>query len=573
MNFDFKISGGNEGAKITIEPIKEGEISLYKLNVELAEQAVPEKIKLEWKFPVIDCYSTWSPAMDSNRQLAPNWGKRATQSRLASWMPLHQLVSHSDKNKMCVALSDAATPTRIATGVCEEDANFDCVIDLFTGLCAPINSYSTIIRIDTRDIPFYDAVYDVTTWWETDCGYTPAFVPEAARMPVDSLWYSFHQQLNADLIVKECELSKPLGMDTVIIDDGWQTDDNNRGYAFCGDWEVAPKKMGDMRALSDRIHAVGMKLMIWYSVPFIGRFSKRYEEFKDMLCNDWGGGTFVFDPRYKKVRDYLVGHYCDAVREWNLDGLKLDFIDSFVLSKEALEPDPRRDYVSLEEAIDALMTEVKESLTAINPDILIEFRQTYIGPSIRKYGNMLRVGDCPNDAILNRKNIIDMRLTSGHTPVHSDMLMWNYNDPVEVAALQMASTLFSVPQVSVLIDHLNDEHKRMVKFYLDFWRANRTTLLDGKITASAPASGYSKAEATLNGYRITATYTDPIAIFDGIDRLTAVNCSKSDTLIIKGAKGKSFKTVNCMGDTLESGSVNSDLFEIKVPLSGMITVE
>ena len=39
---------------------------------------------------------------------------------------------------------------------------------------------------------------------------------------------------------------------------------------------------------------------------------------------------FSLDPRYKKVREYLSNLYESAVKEWDLDGLKLDFIDSFV---------------------------------------------------------------------------------------------------------------------------------------------------------------------------------------------------------------------------------------------------
>ena len=136
-----------------------------------------------------------------------------------------------------------------------------------------------------RDVPYYDSIYDTADWWETDCGYTPAFVPESAKAPVDSLWYSFHQQLERDEIIKECRASKEIGLDTVIIDDGWQTDDNNRGYAYCGDWLVAPKKMGDMASLVEELHSIGMKVMLWYSVPFMGKYTSKYEEFKDMFLH------------------------------------------------------------------------------------------------------------------------------------------------------------------------------------------------------------------------------------------------------------------------------------------------
>ena len=66
----------------------------------------------------------------------------------------------------------------------------------------------------------------------------------------------------------------------------------------------------------------------------------------------------------------------------------------------------------------ALLDGVYKKLTALNPEVMLEFRQSYIGPAVRKYGNMLRVGDCPIDAIKNRQDIVNMRLTSGKTAVH-----------------------------------------------------------------------------------------------------------------------------------------------------------
>ena len=89
---------------------------------------------------------------------------------------------------------------------------------------------------------------------------------------------------------------------------------------------------------------------------------------------------------------------------------------------------------------------------------------------------MLRVMDCPNDAICNRQDVVNLRFTSGNTAVHSDMIMWHYDDTVESAALQLVSIMYSVPQISVRIAKLSDEHKKMLDFYLHFWRENRETL-------------------------------------------------------------------------------------------------
>ena len=331
--------------------------------------------------------------------------------------------------------------------------------------------------------------------------------------------------------------------------------------------------MGDMANLVEELHKIDMKVMLWYSVPFMGIYASRYEEFKDMLLEGSGNDTdfFGLDPRYGKVREYLVSIYEKSVREWKLDGLKLDFIDSFVLKGKSLEYDAKRDYQSLEDAIHALMSEIKASLTAINPDILIEFRQSYVGPSIRKYGNMLRVGDCPCDTLKNRIGIINLRMTSGKTAVHSDMLMWNMNDTAENAALQFSCILYGVPQVSVRVDKLPEDHYRMLKYYISFWKEWKDVLLNGKLTAENPECNYSSACSTLGNKSVITSFTNPLVNIN-TDIAVVVNASTNKTLILKSANGKKYTVVNCMGEEFTKGVITAEIEEIAVPTAGMVFI-
>ena len=134
------------------------------------------------------------------------------------------------------------------------------------------------------------------------------------------------------------------------------------------------------------------------------------------------------------------------------------------------------DYVKMEDAILRLMTDVMQALRAIKPDILIEFRQSYIGPAMRTFGNMFRVADCPYDPLTNRVGVVDLRLMSGDTAVHSDMLMWHADEPVEVAARQLLNVLFGVPQISVRLDKVSEEHRRMLAFWTAFFAEHRALL-------------------------------------------------------------------------------------------------
>ncbi len=569
---NFTAHGGNAGSKITLvqNQVAEGIIEL-SVDYKLAEKAVPKPFSIETSLPAIDVYSLWSPSMHYDRTIGKNYDWKSTASSLAKWMPLHCALSHSGKNRMCVALSDTATPAEIKSGICEEDAEFKWVITVFTVPTTPIEEYRVKVRIDLRDIPFYDSIYDTVTWWETECGYKPIPVPEYARLPMNSLWYSFHQVLVPDEIVKQCRLSAPLGMRSVIIDDGWQTNDSNRGYSFCGDWK--PERIPDMKGLVDRIHAEGMKVMLWFSVPFIGIHSKKYEEFKDFVLDpDIEQDVYRLDPRYKHIRDYLVNVYADAVSSWGLDGLKLDFIDNFALTDASIKPDPRRDCESLEEGIDRLMVAVTEKLRAINPDILLEFRQAYVGPSIRKYGNMIRVTDCPNDPIANRVGVVDLRLTSGRTAVHSDMLMWNYSDTKENVAFQLAATLYSVPQISMLIDKLSAEHYDTLKFYLSFWREYREVLLDGKLSFKNSETSYSQICSCLDNRAVVTAYENRVV--DGeYDELVVVNASSEQAVYVKGMAGKSYRVLDCTGKEISCGVIESAIAEIPVSCGGIVFIK
>lgn len=71
---------------------------------------------------------------------------------------------------------------------------------------------------------------------------------------------------------------------------------------------------------------------------------------------------------------------------------------SSTVFRQSVEFKAGMDTISVYDAIDRLMKDALAALRKLKPDILIEFRQNYIGPLMRTYGNMLRSTDCPNDS-------------------------------------------------------------------------------------------------------------------------------------------------------------------------------
>lgn len=394
----------------------------------------------------------------------------------------------------------------------EQTAELYCDIFVQTATFPECASYEIELRVDTRDVPYYEALRDVSAWWESMPDYEPADVPEAARLPMYSTWYGYHQQLSAQEVERQCELAKEVGCEAVIVDHGWQRNGEMSGFSSCGDWEPCPERFPNMRAHVEAIQRLGMRYLLWMAVPYAGNGSQVWKRFEGKLLPE-KPDTMLLDPRYPDVRAYLASIYERALREWGLDGLKLDFIDRLPERVPAhAEPKAEgRDELSVPEAVIRLLDDVSVRLRAIRSDVMIEFRQNYIGPLMRKYGNIMRAADCPNDAATNRIRTIDIRLLAGRTAVHADMVMWHPDDSAEHAAMQLVHTLFAVPQLSVRLDAVPSDHVEMVKHWLGFWKEHRDALLDGELLPLYPQLYYPLVHARTERKLISAVYAAMVA--------------------------------------------------------------
>ena len=553
------------------------DLEIISLSLISEQLAVPPKFNMEWSFPSIDVYQFWNSNIRTDKV---TYYGNDIRSRASSQVPLISFINSNDQNRFTFALSDALNKINTNTWLREEDSKFYCNIELFSEPHPPIKQYTIDIRVDRRNIPFYKSISESTDWWASMPNYKPAHVPEIARMPMYSTWYNFHQNFNVDEVIKECKIGKEIGLEAVIVDDGWQTMDNKRGYAYTGDW--IPERMGNMKAFVDSLHAFDMKILLWYSLPFIGEKANLFDRFKGKYLHHWESqGTWVLDPRYPEVREHIINTYETALIDWDLDGFKLDFLGWFYADEKTdMTARNGRDYASVNEATDRLMTDVMFRLRIIRPDIMIEFRQPYIGPLMRKYGNMFRAADCPNMEIVNRVRTTDLRIASGNTAVHSDMFMWHKEDPVESAALQILNILFSVPQLSVKLDSIPEDHFQMVKFWISYWKENREVLLDGEFIPKSPGALYPVLRSSKSKKEIIAVYNDQVIKISNTEltEIDVVN-SKGSTNIILDFEYDFGKTniyiYDCLGIIQDefSKNIQTGMLKLMVPPSGLIKLK
>ncbi len=566
---DFKLSNKTEQL----------ENRLFKATIEL-HASTPKNIKpikLVWKIPAINVKGTWMSNYESDRRIYAEFdAERMLISRTAYETPVICLYGHNDNNIHTFACSDAINTLSLGAGLREEDGWIYCNVIIFKENVPDFTEYEFSILLDYRDQRYEHSLTKVSNWWASI--YESMFVPEIAKLPMYSTWYSYHQAITTKDLLQECKVASKMGYKSIIVDDGWQTVDSTRGYAYTGDW--LPERFPDMHDFVDQVHDLDMKVLLWYSVPFFGKHSKAFKQFKGKFLHfSEEFQAAIVDPRYPEIRAYLIAIYVKALKDWNLDGFKLDFIDHFIpYQNTKLTTENGRDYAAIGPAVYRLMTDVMLSLTAIKPDILIEFRQHYIGPVLRKCGNMFRAHDCPNDAVTNRRRIIDLRLLSGATAVHSDMFMWNYDEPVEIAALQFVNILFSVPQLSIRLNDISEPHQQMISFYTDYWIKNRDILLDDDLTASGPSENYPLIKGTSKEKQIIAVYADIIVELSGeMTYIDIINAKTSENVIlnvINDLKTYQVSIYDCLGNQVQGNvkTLNKGLTSFKIPISGMITL-
>lgn len=582
--------------------------TVWYLDVELSATSpvVMPFTTIDIRLPVDNLQSLWLPSiLTPAKNIRPKGMLEYTAnftSHICNLAPMGAFYSAEGINKLSFALSDCQNIVNIVAGAYEEEEAARITFKLFETPQPESQSYRVSVRLDTAAIPVFAALQNITRYYERAVNHDIMHVPEAAYGPVYSTWYAFLQNLEEQEIEDQCAMASEAGCKTVILDDGWQTDDNNRGYAFCGDWQVSQKRFPHMKEHVQRVHAMGMKYMVWFAVPFIGSKCSHHEEYKDYcLCFNPRWNAYVLDPRFKKVRSFLVNTFANMVKTYDLDGLKLDFIDEFDMrqaDEKAQAFNPERDTQSLPEAVDMLMTEVRAALTAIKSDILIEFRQNYVGPMIRKFGNMFRAHDCPNDTLMNRMTTVDVRALTGDdmraTAVHSDMFTWSPLESVESASLNFIHTLFAVPQISPNFKHLNEEHRAMVKHWLTFWNEHHELLMHGKMYALHPELMYTIIGARLGSEELVMAGSDHILeLFAHKDTktLTLVNGAMKTSFVIRRAANccdseatacaqsealnLNTKTYDCLGRLVSEYTIEltDKVQEITLPKSGYIIMQ
>ena len=143
-------------------------------------------------------------------------------------------------------------------------------------------------------------------------------------------WEAAYFDFTGDTIVDLAKEAASLGIDMVVMDDGWfgkRNDDNSS----LGDWQVNEKKLGGSLAdLITRVHEQGMKFGIWIEPEMVNEDSDLYRAHPDWAIRIPGKkpvrsrNQLLLDFSRKEVRDCVFDQICAVLDQGKIDYVKWD---------------------------------------------------------------------------------------------------------------------------------------------------------------------------------------------------------------------------------------------------------
>ncbi|GAA2760548.1 glycoside hydrolase family 36 protein [Actinopolymorpha rutila] len=477
-----------------------------------------------------DAVGYWHPGQGSMRTLPADWAGQVVTS-LVNSAPMGALYNADAQVLFGWAADRPVDELTIRYGVSEEHKTFAVE---FHAAASGEQRLQMVLTAAGGSVA--EVVQRLADWMSTQIEAPALSAPKLALEPVYSTWYTFTQDISAEVIESEAALAVPMGCRTVFIDDGWQRLAVGRGYQGCGDWVPDPDKFPDLLAHVRRIRALGAGVVLWVAPLLLGTNSDAYAALaKYATQRRTPDDCFVLDPRHREVREHLADVCLRLVSDYEIDGLKIDFLDTAMRYQGT---PPVGDIHDVGEAMAALLGLLRTRLDqAGHGDVVFEFRQPYVSPAIARFGQILRAGDCPADAVVNLRSTIDCRLLSVGQVVHADPMMWSPNGGPEAVAQQIYAGLFSVPQISMRLADLPADQAEALTGLVSWWRDLAPVVLEGSIEVTGTERGYTTVRAVHDalGRAVVGVYA-PVVVDLGADlpsEVTLVNATAASSVVVR----------------------------------------
>ena len=479
---------------------KKEEVSQFESNgyqLELREKREAEKLLLSFKIsrddnkefkvrnynftvvlPLIDIHKIWLP------NLVPDVGELAS---VYTWrfreftaanrsFPYLSLVSRSGINQLAVGFINQVLETELRGQMDYRPGEYQIYLSRPS---SPLVSLTRKVLEDELFISrekkyWFRVVKTYADYVDEKYGYQCRSVPEGAYEPVWCSWFAFTDDINQEVILENARLGKELGVGTILVDAGWNTPTGDwfRSDGPYGDYVPVKEKFPDLKGLVQRIRGeLGLKVEFWVSLFWVGTSSRAYQKLKLAKVITDEGENINLCPRHPLTREHVARTAERVMREFALDGLWIDFMDSIPRECKAQH---QHIYESMGEGFAECIKAIHQAITRVNPQAFIEFRLTHANLHNKRYANIYETSDTPHDFDLNRRLGIITRSLARGIVVKADPTIWNYGERDENVAKHMATMVMGgVPALSVDLRKIPESHRRIIRAWLNFYQENK----------------------------------------------------------------------------------------------------
>ncbi|MGN0393860.1 MAG: alpha-galactosidase, partial [Coprococcus sp.] len=152
----------------------------------------------------------------------------------------------------------------------------------------------------------------------------------AERPVLINNWEATYFDFDADKIFHIAEEAAKLGVDMLVLDDGW-FGKRNSDCSGLGDWFVNENKLaGGLRRLTEKIKALGMQFGLWFEPEMVSEDSELYRSHPDWAIQIpnrkpmRGRYQLVLDVSRKEVQDYLYQTISNILHSADISYVKWD---------------------------------------------------------------------------------------------------------------------------------------------------------------------------------------------------------------------------------------------------------
>lgn len=143
-------------------------------------------------------------------------------------------------------------------------------------------------------------------------------------------WEARYFDVSHDAIVQMAVDAKKLGIEMIVLDDGW-FGERHSDTTSLGDWYPNMKKFPlGIRGLAHELDSMGMKMGLWFEPEMVSADSELYRKHPDWCLHvpgrprQTGRNQLVLDMGRKDVRDYLFDAISNILQKASISYVKWD---------------------------------------------------------------------------------------------------------------------------------------------------------------------------------------------------------------------------------------------------------